>query len=96
MSEFKYSDEAGKCILDKASPYVPRSMQEADKPAKPRLRTSYPGFLDYDELVQVLDKADQDAASADGLAGPAPKFLRQARKVVKSKQKPKQKKSKAA
>lgn len=91
MCEFKSCCGTGKCLLSKTSPcsgamntYAPspeRSMRRRSS------RLSYPGFLDYQELTDILALADVEPQKErfDGLVDAAPKFLRAARAAIQSK-----------
>ena len=93
MCEFKYCRGTGKCFLSKTSPCSGFDKKsDAPKPEKksrPRsVRTSYAGFLDHDELIDILEMADDpkpaEPRRARGLFARAPRFLRKAQSAVNS------------
>ena len=95
MCEFKYCCGTGKCFLGEASPCSVRKVVDESKPMRRgrvrSVRTSYPGFLDYEELMDVLDLADavKENGQFESWFGAAPRFLRQAREAMQPKKKTK-------
>ena len=86
MCEFKYCRGTGSCFLSKTSPCAGfKSETEAPKSevkSRPRsVRVSYAGFLDHEELIDILDMADEpkpEPRSGRGFFRRAPRFLRKA------------------
>lgn len=82
MCEFKYCQGTGKCFLSATSPCAGFEAQNDNtrQQSRPRsVRMSYPGFLDHQELLDVLEAAPQaDSGRMGGIVGAAPRFLRRA------------------
>ena len=85
MCEFKYCQGTGKCFLSKTSPCAGFEADNDNAPKKERprsVRMSYPGFLDHEELMDVLDAAPAaEDNRLSGIVGAAPRFLRRAHAV---------------
>ena len=84
MCEFKYCKGTGSCFLSKTSPCAGKTVSKA--PAEPvrgrSVRTSYAGFLDHNELTDILEMAEPvehpSTKRLSDLVGSAPAFLRRA------------------
>lgn len=89
MCEFKYCRGTGTCFLSKTSPcagFEAETNSTIEKKERPRsVRMSYPGFLDHEELLDVLEAApDAEASRLGSLASAAPRFLRRAQAAFQS------------
>ncbi len=82
MCEFKYCQGTGKCFLSKTSPCAgfQAEIDDIQKKERPRsVRMSYQGFLDHEELLDVLEAApEEDNSRLGGIVSAAPRFLRRA------------------
>ena len=90
MCEFKYCRGTGTCFLSKTSPCA-GFKPEAEAPktetkSRPRsVRVSYAGFLDHEELIDILEMAEEpkvEQRPTRGFFRRAPRFLRKAKPVV--------------
>ena len=87
MCEFKYCRGSGTCFLSKTSPCpgfeAANAPEDATRP-KSRVRTMglrYEGFLDHDELMNVLDmdpveKIAEPSSKLSDVMSAAPRFIR--------------------
>jgi hypothetical protein len=89
MCEFKYCRGTGNCFLSKTSPCADLKSKEDETQNEDRVnsvRVSYPGFLNPNELFDILDLADEASMATPkrkrGAFGPAPRFLGKAQEAV--------------
>ena len=90
MCEFKYCRGTGTCFLSKTSPcsgFAAETGETAPKKDRPRsVRMSYAGFLDHEELMDVLEAEDpvEEKSGFGSFVSAAPRFLRRAQEAFQS------------